>query len=435
MLDKPYVPGLNNLNFFDLDYLNDHSDVPNDKERSDPSPNRYDIPSPHSGSTYELLNESEGGQSQGSNVNDQDIPDIQNLKSFEDVAKHHPWVDAMNSEMDAFYRNNTWDLVDLLQGRKAIGYFLKKGTKVCKLNKSLYRLKRAPRQWNAKLTSALIECDFLRSKSDYSLFTKKFGDVFIALLVYVDNIIITQNNLHEITKKYSLELIDEFCLLESKRSYIPLLENITDYQKLIGKLSYLTTTRSDIAYTVSCLSQFMHSPLKIHLKTALKVIRYLKGCPGKGINVIKTFGIVLKAYTDADWASCTDTRRSVTGFCIFMNESLISWKSKKQNTILKSSTDAEYRALASVTSEVIWDLKILNDLDCSNLLPVKVFCDNNSAIKIAANPIFHERTKHLEIDLPFVREKILAEKEAKDGGLELPSGQSPSWEYKLKSGL
>ncbi|GKF40511.1 ribonuclease H-like domain-containing protein [Tanacetum coccineum] len=196
--------------------------------------------------------------------------------------------------------------------------------------------------------------------------------------------------------KYCLELIDEFGLLASKPSYIPmqpnislssepmdddpLLDNVTDYQKLIGKLIYLITTRPDIAYTVSFLSRFMHSPLKSHLKTALKFIKYLKGYPGKGVNVIRTSTSVnvLKAFTDADWARCTDTKRSVTGYCVFMNNSLVFWKSKKQNTISKSFTEAEYRALASVTPE------------------------------IAVNPVFHERTKHLEIDLHFVREKILA---------------------------
>ena len=90
-----------------------------------------------------------------------------------------------------------------------------------------------------------------------------------------------------------------------------------------------------------------------------------------------------------------------------MNENLISWKSKKQNTLSKSSAEAEYRALASLTSEIIWIVKILEDLQCVNILPVDMHCDSNSAIKIAANPVFHERTKHLEIDLHFVREKIL----------------------------
>ncbi|GKE63013.1 ribonuclease H-like domain-containing protein [Tanacetum coccineum] len=227
-------------------------------------------------------------------------------------------------------------------------------------------------------------------------------------------------------RKYCLELIDEFRLLAGKPSNLPmqpnisltsepghtdpLHDNVTEYQKLIGKLIYLTTTRPDIVYTVSCLSQFMHNPLKSHMKTTLKVIRYLKGSLCKGINVIKgsASSIHLKAYSDADWARCADTRRSITGYCVFMCGSLVSWKSKKQNTISKSSTEAEYRALAYVTSEVIWILKILKDLKCFNLLLVKVFSDSNSAIKIAANPIFHERTKHLEIDLHFVREKIVS---------------------------
>ncbi|GJV24560.1 hypothetical protein Tco_1377255, partial [Tanacetum coccineum] len=132
-----------------------------------------------------------------------------------------------------------------------------------------------------------------------------------------------------------------------------------------------------------------------------------KGSPGLGILVAKSSGMSLKAFSDADWAKCIVTRRSVTGYCVFLNGNLVSWKSKKQNTLSKSSAEAEYRALASVTSEVTWILKILKDLQCNDLLPVDLFCDSNSAIKIAANPVFHERTKHLEIDLHFVREKIL----------------------------
>ncbi|GJZ44351.1 hypothetical protein Tco_0591606, partial [Tanacetum coccineum] len=124
-------------------------------------------------------------------------------------------------------------------------------------------------------------------------------------------------------------------------------------------------------------------------------------------HVTKTSGMFLKAYSDADWAKCVVTRKSVTGYCVFINDNLISWKSKKQNTISKSSSEAEYRALASVTSEVIWILKVLKDLGYNNLLPVSLYCDSKPAIKIAANPVFHERTKHLEIDLHFVREKIL----------------------------
>ncbi|GKA00411.1 ribonuclease H-like domain-containing protein [Tanacetum coccineum] len=111
---------------------------------------------------------------------------------------------------------------------------------------------------------------------------------------------------------------------------------------------------------------------------------------------------LLYAFSYVDWAKCIVTRKSVTGYCVLLNNSLVSWKSKKQNTISKSSTEAEYRALASVTSEVIWILNFLKDLQIENLLPVSLHYDSNSAIKIAANPVFHERTKHLEIDLHFI---------------------------------
>ena len=184
------------------------------------------------------------------------------------------------------------------------------------------------------------------------------------------------------------------------------LTDLTGYQRLLGKLIYLTLTRPDISYSVSSLSQFMHKPLQSHIKLALRVLRYLKGSPGKGITFNKNDDLGLKAYVDADWAKCPSTRRSVTGYMLFFGNSLIAWKSKKQKTLATSSAEAEYRAMASVTCEVVWVLKILNELGIKNSLPAKIFCDNKAAIKIAANPVFHERTKHLEIDLHLVREKI-----------------------------
>ncbi|GJU97860.1 ribonuclease H-like domain-containing protein, partial [Tanacetum coccineum] len=321
--------------------------------------------------------------------------------------------------------------------------------------------KQAPRQWNAKLTQTLIEHGFIQSKSDYSLFTKSESGKFMVLLVYVDDIIITGNNVDEIEKfkkylnskfmikdlgklkyflgievidtdrglclsqrKYCLDLLSDFGLLACKPSATPLeqnltitnepsstdpvLDNVTEYQKLIGKLIYLTHTRPDISYSVHCLSQFMHKPLKSHLKIALKVLRYLKNNPGIGVHIVKQPKVSLEAFVDADWAKCVVTRKSVTGFCIKLNGSLVSWKSKKQNTLSKSSAEAEYRAMASVTSEIVWILKILKDLNWEHFMPVNMFCDSQAAIKIAANPVFHERTKHLEIDLHFVREKILS---------------------------
>lgn len=332
--------------------------------------------------------------------------------------------------------------------------------KVCKLRKSLYGLKQASRKWNEKLVSFLTEYGFEQSKSDYSLFTVSKSNCFVALLVYVDDIILTGNSEVEIEKvkmflrskfkikdmgmlkfflgieviktsngvclsqrKYTLELLHEFGLLGCKPANTTLdlstsvsnfgcdkndvlLSNITGYQQLIGKLIYLTNTRPDIAFSIQTLSQFMHSPRKSHLRLAIRVLRYLKHSPGKGINIKKSENLNLSAYVDADWGKCLSTRRSVSGYCLFLGDSLISWKSKKQATVSRSSTEAEYRALASVSCEVLWVIKILRDLKINCVFPVDIFCDNNSAIQLTLNPVFHERTKHIDIDVHLVREKV-----------------------------
>nr|GEV49200.1 ribonuclease H-like domain-containing protein [Tanacetum cinerariifolium] len=269
--------------------------------------------------------------------------------------------------------------------------------KVCKLVKSLYGLKQAPRKWNENLVSILNKNGFVQSSNDHSLFTKSKNNKFIALLIYVDDIVITGNCVDEIDKfkiflkskfkikdlghlkyflgiqviktgkdlclsqrKYCLELLKEYGLLRCKPvstpmepnsvlPYIPskddpLLDHITGYQKLLGKLIYLTHTRPYIAYFVHCLAQYMHSPLKSHMNYALNVLRYLKGAPGKGIRY--NYGECknnLNGYSDADWAKCLKTRKSVTGYCVFFNNCLISWKSKNRtlypNHPQKQSTD------------------------------------------------------------------------------------------------
>ena len=112
----------------------------------------------------------------------------------------------------------------------------------------------------------------------------------------------------------------------------------------------------------------------------------------------------LRCFTDSDWASCPDSRRSVTGWAVFLGCSLVSWKAKKQATTSRSSSEAEYRALASCTYEVQWLIYLLNDFDISHLDPALIYCDNQSAIQIANNPTFHEQTKHIEIDCHIVRE-------------------------------
>nr|XP_043611452.1 uncharacterized mitochondrial protein AtMg00810-like [Erigeron canadensis] len=225
-------------------------------------------------------------------------------------------------------------------------------------------------------------------------------------------------------RKYCLELLNDFGLLGCKPIATPLeinmtikpnnakskpLENISVYQRLIGKLIYLTLTRTDISYAVQCLSQFMHVPMVEHFQLGLRILRYLKNSPGKGLHIQTCKSLSLKAFVDSDWARCLYTRRSVTSYSVFLGNTLISWKSKKQPTVARSSAEAEYRALATVTCEIIWLLNLLKNLGCEkNMLPVSVHSDSKSAIQIASNPVFHERTKHFDIDLHFTREKIAA---------------------------
>nr|GEU76648.1 ribonuclease H-like domain-containing protein [Tanacetum cinerariifolium] len=340
------------------------------------------------------------------------------------------------------------------------GFMDKSDNRVCKLKRSLYGLKQDPRQWNHKLYDTLLEASFEQSKNDHSLYIKNDNDVSLFLLVYVDNLVITGNSEVDIAKfktflnkkfkmkdlgelkyflgievlktktglclnqrKYCLELLYEFGLLACRPVLTPLhenivlahketkddnyLKNITSYQKLVGKVIYLCMTRPDISYSVHCLSQHMHAPLQSHFNLALRLLRYLKLAPESGIDFSKdNFGILVVAYSDSDWAKCLMTRMSVLGYCVFVNKSLVSWKRKKHPTLSKSSAEAEYRAMAATTCEVMRIVKILKDLGLKDLLPVEMHCDNKAAIQIAANPVMHEKTKHFDLDVHFVREKV-----------------------------
>ncbi|BBH08958.1 wall-associated kinase 2 [Prunus dulcis] len=133
-----------------------------------------------------------------------------------------------------------------------------------------------------------------------------------------------------------------------------------------------------------------------------------KNSPDQGLLFPASNNLALRAYCDSDHAGCRTTRQSVTGFCIFLGNSLISWKSKKQQHVSRSSAEAEYRAMANACLELTWLRYILHDLKVPQVNPAPLYCDNQAALYIAANPVFHERTKHIEIDCHIVREKLLA---------------------------
>ncbi|XP_060178005.1 uncharacterized mitochondrial protein AtMg00810-like [Lycium barbarum] len=147
----------------------------------------------------------------------------------------------------------------------------------------------------------------------------------------------------------------------------PPYQDFTAYQRLIGRLLYLTITRPDISFVVQVLSQFMQFPKMSHWDVALRLVRYIKKCPGQGLLINNNSSTTLQAYCDSDWAAFPNTRRSITGYVIKLGQSLISWRSKKQQTVTRSSAEAEYRSMATAVSEIVWLLGLLKDLYVSQL--------------------------------------------------------------------
>ncbi|GKU93761.1 hypothetical protein SLEP1_g7329 [Rubroshorea leprosula] len=154
------------------------------------------------------------------------------------------------------------------------------------------------------------------------------------------------------------------------------------------------------------LGIIMDEPKQEHFDVAMKVLRYVKNSPGQGILLSSSSHPHLVAYCDVDWASCPRTRRSTTGYYICLGHSPVSWQSKKQSIVSHSSAEAEYRAMASTVSELTWLKSLLYDLGIYHSKPMTLFCDNQAALHIANNPVFHACTKHIEIDCHFVRERI-----------------------------
>ncbi|RVW61826.1 Retrovirus-related Pol polyprotein from transposon RE2 [Vitis vinifera] len=178
------------------------------------------------------------------------------------------------------------------------------------------------------------------------------------------------------------------------------------YRRLVGKLNYLTITRPDISFPVSVVSQFLQSPCDSHWDVVIHILRFIKNTPGQGVLYENRSHTQVVGYTDADWVGSPTDRRSTSGYCVFIRGNLISWKSKKQDVVVRSSAEVEYRAMALTTCELIWLKHLLRELRFGKNEQMKLICDNQAALHIASNPVFHERTKHIEVDCHFIREKI-----------------------------
>ncbi|GAU39478.1 hypothetical protein TSUD_159100 [Trifolium subterraneum] len=301
----------------------------------------------------------------------------------------------------------------------------------------------------------------LQSKCDPSLLVHHQQGACTYILVYVDDILITGSTpllikdlIHKLNVQFALKQLGEVDyflgiqvhhntsggLLLHQSKYIQDLLNKTKmetckpigspmvnncklsrygthamqdpslYRSTVGALQYATLTRPDIAYSVNKVCQFMSHPLESHWKAVKRILRYLKGTISHGLLLHPSpFSppFSLRAYSDADWATDQDDRRSTSGSCIYFGPNLISWGSKKQQLVARSSTEAEYRSMTNTTAELLWIQSLLQELHVPFHTPT-LLCDNLSAVSLAHNPILHSRTKHIELDIHFVREKVLS---------------------------
>ncbi|XP_019158353.1 PREDICTED: uncharacterized protein LOC109155079 [Ipomoea nil] len=326
---------------------------------------------------------------------------------------------------------------------------------VCHLQRSLYGLKQAPRAWFNRLHEFLLQTGFVASKTDVSLFHYTAGTSRVFLLVYVDDIIMMGDDsalvdslLQRLATTFKIRdlgvptfflgietLSTPEGILLSQRRYIrdilnragmsdckPLatpasvtqavsqstdpFDNPTQYQRLAGALQYLTITRPNLSYSVNRLCQFMHAPTDEHWGLLKRVLRYIRGTMDYGLRLSPSLSTDIHAFSDSDWAGCPVDRKSTSGYAVFIGSNLVSWVSRKQRTVARSSTEAEYKGLADVCAEVTWVVSLLRELGLHSGAPATLWCDNLGATYLCANPMFHARTKHVEVDYHFVLDKV-----------------------------
>ena len=200
--------------------------------------------------------------------------------------------------------------------------------------------------------------------------------------------------------------------LEMNARFTPLdgtpLNDATLYRQLIGSLVYLTVTRPDIAHDVHLVSQFLVAPHSTHYAAVIHILCYIKGTIFHGLHFSAHSTLDLCTYSDVDWAKDPIDCRSTIGFCFFLGDSLISWRSKKQHIVSRSSIEVEYRALADTTSEFLALRWLVENMDLTHSSPTVIYYDNDSAIQIVHNDIFHEHTKYIEIDCHLVHHHMSA---------------------------
>ncbi|KAK8935961.1 hypothetical protein KSP39_PZI012924 [Platanthera zijinensis] len=332
--------------------------------------------------------------------------------------------------------------------------------KVYRLLKALYGLKQAPRAWNHNIDSYLQQEGFTRCAIEPTLYLKRNNEGSVIVSLYVDDLILTGSNSGEIAKfrermktkyemtdlgslkfflglqikqleggifisqeLYTINLLKKFNMENCNPTVTPMsaTEKLSPkeeeeegadkekYRSLIGSLMYLTNSRPDIENAVNIAARFISNPSKEHYDAAKRILRYLQGTKDYGILYKPCQDNTLHGFTDSDWAGDLGDRKSTGGFIFFTGSGPISWSSRKQRTVALSTTEAEYVALNNAACEAIWLLRLKNEIEGDRggrKEMAKLHCDNSSAIALSKNPIYHSRSKHIDIKHHFIRELL-----------------------------
>lgn len=328
---------------------------------------------------------------------------------------------------------------------------------VYKLVKALFGLKQAPRAWYAKLNHSLESLGFKRCPYENAVYTKGTGNDCLIIAVYVDDILITGASVQKMEefkqqmgRKFDMTDLGKLCYylgieVKQEAGYIELKQSgyaaklleragmsdcnpnkypmdpkeeilkdekgravdATMYKSLVGGLRYLVNTRPDIAFSVGMVSRYMERPTTLHLSSVKRIMRYVKGTLQFGLIYNQHSGNnVVTGYSDSDLGGAIDDRRSTGGMAYYLNESLISWVSQKQRVVALSSCEAELMAATAAACQGIWLKNVLGQITGDKLGPVVLFIDNKSAIDLAKNPMFHGRSKHIDVRFHFIRECV-----------------------------
>jgi hypothetical protein len=305
------------------------------------------------------------------------------------------------------------------------------------LRKSLYGLKQAPRDWYSRFSSYLTTLGFIEAKLDTSLFIFRRSSDTVYLLLYVDDIILTASStellcrtisalyrefvmkdlgplhhflsitvehhpdglfLHQRT--YTLNNLKRAAMADYKPCTTPVdlqakladdsgppVADVSLFRSIAGALQYLTFTRPDIAYVVQQIWLHMHDPREPHLTAMKSILRYLRGTPDFGLLLRRSSSSDLVVYTDADWAGCPDTRRSTSGYVVFLEDNLVSWSAKRQTVVSHFSAEAEYRVVANGVAEATWLRQLLHELQTLPSHCTLIYCDNISTVYLSTNPV------------------------------------------------